>query len=586
MIEKISTKFHNVSILKRMGLNISLIALSLVFVIASFYYFYNLVEEYQTIEKNNSAILKKDSETIFSANSDILSISKTTKQAINNNLETIEMLEFTGTISKHLLLLSKEQVIVPGTKHHKMVVSMISNWNENFIKNQPELSSYYPTLQKEVSRLETTPSFDVLISLQNTFEEIFGIMIETALDKGDQSLELAKQLETKIENTNKMLTSNLDNIKKAEVSRKESQKKKETISHVIMAIIALSTISIIAFFFFVFDLKKNFGLITQTLESITKNSNYLDFSVNIKSSPYKNELAFITNSLKKVIDQTKNLVANIQNSSNENLHLTTTLEKASKEMLQRVEKEAVLTHDTNEKSKSVKENIENSLQITETTKNSIEKTANELNNSQQKVLSLMDNINYGAESETEIAEKLSQLSNNANEVVNVLSIIGDIADQTNLLALNAAIEAARAGEHGRGFAVVADEVRQLAEKTQKSLNEIQITINSVTQEITNISSEINKNSIKMQQLANESKDVETNILDISQETKETASLAQENFNNAKLSSEEAGEIIEKIGTISVLSKQNSTAVHEIANSFQKVNELSNQLSKELVKFKI
>lgn len=205
---------------------------------------------------------------------------------------------------------------------------------------------------------------------------------------------------------------------------------------------------------------------------------------------------------------------------------------------------------------------------------------------QQLIHNTVDNIQGLAGQLGAASKAVADLDNDVNNIVKVLDVIGDIAEQTNLLALNAAIEAARAGEQGRGFAVVADEVRNLAGRTQDSTKEIQQMISNLQAGSQNaiqtmeVCAETSESTVTESQNASQAlQQIVVALESITQMSHQIATAAAEQ-------TQVSDDISQRINMIEDSGNQLSSVVTESHNSTQSLAQLSNELENWVSKFTV
>lgn len=190
-----------------------------------------------------------------------------------------------------------------------------------------------------------------------------------------------------------------------------------------------------------------------------------------------------------------------------------------------------------------------------------------------------------AQTVSESAELMTSLGDKSKQIGDIVNVIKDIADQTNLLALNAAIEAARAGEQGRGFAVVADEVRKLAEKTSKATSDIASMINAIQGEVQKAVNSMNEGTKRVEIGVEYSSNAGKALKDIVRSVDNLQSMVQQIASATEEMSSVAEQISSDIETIAIVSKETSTGSDQIAESSSDLARLATKLSDLVRQFK-
>jgi len=295
---------------------------------------------------------------------------------------------------------------------------------------------------------------------------------------------------------------------------------------------------VIAVVIVVHDLDEKINGVNVAQNIITNLSDFktdkkIDLNLNF-SKEYK-EMVDLINKFTDRVSEATQLSSTTQDINNE----MSLLNSSVVQLEEAFDKSETIGQEVSNKLDIITDESDKNLEFSGEVLDSLGNVATKINDSVNKMSTLENQIVQTHEGELAVSESLQSLTVNAEDIKNILNIISDISDKTNLLALNAAIEAARAGEHGRGFAVVADEVRQLAENTQKSLSEINASVNVIVQSISEASESVEQNAKYALELVDISKILQESLQEASAEIEETNQKSLLDTENSKLIQSEA-----------------------------------------------
>ncbi len=298
------------------------------------------------------------------------------------------------------------------------------------------------------------------------------------------------------------------------------------------------------------------------------------------------EIGMLASSYNKMSVSMKELINSISQASNQiasaSEELSSTSEQMSRGMQQQTSQTSQIASAMEEMSATVLEVAKNSQ--------SASSSANEASSTAQKggevVTRAISGMMIIASTVEESARTIGELGKSSDQIGEIVAVIDDIADQTNLLALNAAIEAARAGEQGRGFAVVADEVRKLAERTTKATKEIAQRIKNIQKETGNAVSAMEAGTKEVNEgvkLANQAGESLTQIVAAVQKVND---MIRQIATAAEEQSTAAEEISKSIEEIASVTKETSQGSNQTATASHELSRMATELQGAVGQFKI
>ncbi len=437
-----------------------------------------------------------------------------------------------------------------------------------------ELINYTAYLKRKVrkdpAKKETVAN---ILTLLSKYSKEYKSYIQSLKRLHKEREKIIKELSRITDLTQKLSTS---------LSAKANEIREQMQIQLTAILIAVIGIVIIVMPILARSILKPIGQLTTTTKELSSGEGDLTRQLKIESH---DEIGVASHYINRFLQIVHEVIKEAKESGSENKMISENLNEVRRQFEEIMEREAKMLAEITETSSDVKSSLESNIEDANDTRKDIKKVNQTLQEVHRQITGMVDEIQQNAYREEELAERLNMLLTSVQDVKTVLQVIEEIADQTNLLALNAAIEAARAGEHGRGFAVVADEVRKLAERTQKSILEINNTVNTIVQAVAEASVEINGNVDKTRSLAERSTDVQESMQSMATIMDETTRFIEKTVDDSIEVSRQTGNVIEQIEVLSNESDKSQKLLHEISQVSDKMLFIASELNSKLNKFK-
>ena len=356
---------------------------------------------------------------------------------------------------------------------------------------------------------------------------------------------------------------------------------------VVYILIPLLSIITATFLYIVMvDIRNNLTLLSNKMRQMRENNSLSD-RVELKreiTTDTKDELLLVCHDFNLMVEKFEIVIKNISHMSNTLFEATKPLYEASHKSKNKMAEQNVMA----DQIVSVIEGFVGAISEISKNTNATSTSANQGFEVAQQGRTTIENamlsVQYLSGSSDEMTASISNLNSNSNDISSIIGVISAISEQTNLLALNAAIEAARAGEHGRGFAVVADEVRSLASKTQQSTVQIQSMITALKDGTENSVSLINSNGKLVIKLHNEMNDADEALSQIAETTENIKHMNTQ----IATATDEQQYVVEEIQSGVMRMKENSDettdAVNDVFVSFEKISSVIIDMNNTVEKF--